>query len=216
MRIIIIDDHVLFRRCVVDYLESQPDISVVGETSTAGVGVRQVTELNPDIVLVDVDLGGQSGFAVVEQILQAEVDCAVVMLTASDNDSDMQKAMAIGASGYLLKSIEPPHLCTALTRVTEGALEFPREFLVNHLRNPDATTPLAATKEPSVLSAREIEVLQLITDGLMDKEIADKLCISEHTVKKHEQSLRNKLGVANRLLASLEGIRLGLATYRGK
>ena len=216
MRLVIVDDHVLFRRCVVEYLDNQPDITVVGQFSMPGSARQALSDLKPDIVLVDVDLGGQSGFALAEEILREHDGCIVVMLTASDSEANMQAAIDIGASGYLVKNIEPQHLRTVLQRIMEGGLEFPRDFLVHHLRGAPETGEDDEELEHSMLTSREIEVLQLMTDGLMDKEIAESLAISEHTVKKHEQSLRKKLGVENRLLASQEGVRRGLTKYRRK
>lgn len=215
MRIVVIDDHVLFRRCIVDYLECQADITVAGQTSSPRIALDMIEHMQPDVALVDIDLGGQNGLTLAKRVLATQENCAVVILTASDSEQDMLAAVETGASGYLVKSIEPQALCNALHRVVEGDLAFPRDFLVNQLRR--------STQSPSGgghgvsrpgLSVREIEVLQLVTDGLMDKQIAHELSISENTVKKHLQAIRRKLGVANRLQASLEGIRRGVIRDR--
>jgi DNA-binding NarL/FixJ family response regulator len=215
MRIIVIDDHVLFRRCLVEYLKCQPEITQVAQASQPQTALQLVDELQPDVVLVDIDLGGHNGLVLARNILRSQGRSKVVILTASDSEPDMLAALEMGASGYLVKTIEPPVLCATLQRVLAGEPAFPRAFLLHQAISSVNRAAKADNEMPSMqLTERELQVLQLVTDGLMDKEIAHELSVSENTVKKHLQNLRRKLHAANRLQASLAGIRLGLVEDR--
>lgn len=202
MRVITIDDHALFRLCVSEYLNDTKDIEVVGEASSGKAGLGLVDTLQPDIVLVDYDLGGHDGIALTEQIQKRCPNCAVVILTGSEDENQMRRALRLGAKGYILKNIEPEKLVNKLHSIAAGDMAFPKSFLINHVRNS-----VRIPKDETTLTPRETEVLQLVTNGLTDRSIASKLSVSENTVRNHMKNVRRKLGVTNRVQATLAGLK---------
>ena len=205
MRVLTIDDHALFRRCMSDYLNDIEDLEVVGEASSGEAGLDLVDTLKPDIALVDYDLGGHDGIALTEQIMERCPQCLVVILTGSEDENQMRRALSFGARGYILKDIEPGKLVTKLRHIAAGEMEFPQSFLINQAKNS-----VRPPQDEETLTPREIEVLQLVTDGLIDRSIASQLEISENTVRNHMKSVRRKLGVTNRLQATLIGLKKGV------
>lgn len=214
MRVVVIDDHVLFRRFVVDFLLSQDDIIVIGEASSPKAALIMCQEFRPDVALVDIDLGGQDGLNLADEILQNCPDCAVIMLTASQGEAQMRRAVKIGASGYLVKDVEPDSLVSALHCVMEGETVFPRSFLMNQVRHNVQDSGKGGANNDTPLTARELEVLQLVADALTDKEVAEQLSLSENTIKNHMKSVRRKLNAANRVEATMKGVQMGLIENR--
>ncbi len=205
MRILTIDDHALFRRCMSDYLNDIEDMEVVGEASSGEAGLDLVDTLKPDIALVDYDLGGHDGIALTAQIMERCPQCLVVILTGSEDENQMRRALSLGARGYILKDIEPGKLVTKLRHIVAGEMVFPQSFLINQ-----AINSVRPPQDEETLTPREIEVLQLVTDGLIDRSIASQLEISENTVRNHMKNVRRKLGVTNRLQATLIGLKKGI------
>lgn len=211
MRVLTIDDHILFRRCMVDFLSIQEDIIVVGEAAAPDAALVMVNELKPDIALVDIDLGGKDGLTLARDILQSCPNVAIVILSASQHENQMVRAIQIGAKGYLVKDIEPEDLLVALRQVMDGELVFPCSFLVRQIRNQlTGHRSPATSSEEGGLTQREREVLQLVSSGLTDKQVARRLSISENTIKNHMKHIRNKLGATNRVQAIILGIQLGV------
>ncbi|MEJ2509790.1 MAG: response regulator transcription factor [Gammaproteobacteria bacterium] len=226
VRILAVDDHMLFRRCLADYLAAQDGMTVVGEAASPQRALELMEKLQPDMALVDIDLGGDDGLQLAGTITGTYPDCAVIILTASEDEAQMLRAMEIGASGYLVKDVRPENLVAALRLVRDGETVFARTFVDRRLRSqgrqgdaPGAEASASTTSTgdvavrgalPGRLSQREIEVLGLVSDGLVDKQVADRLGISESTVKNHMRSIRRKLGASNRVQASLIGMRSGL------
>jgi len=215
MHVFVVDDHVLFRRCLVDFLTAQEDITEVREAAFPQPALAAVREHTPDIALVDIDLGGQDGLSLASDILDLCPECLVVMLTASQSEEQMRRALRIGAVGYVVKDTEPDSLMVVLRQVMKGEIAFPRAFLIDHLRNtvysrgaPDTAAPFEHT-----LTERELQVLQLVTNGMRDKQVAAQLSVSENTVKNHMKSIRAKLGASNRVQATLMGIQLGVVRH---
>lgn len=196
---------------MVDFLGAQEDIDVVGETASPQQGRSLATELQPDIALVDLDLGGQDGMILAEEIIVSCPDCSVVILSAYYHHEQMLRALSVGACGYLSKDIIPEKLMEELRRVVQGEMLYPKEFLIKQLKKNIRKT----TRSLQTLTPREIEVLQLVTDGMKDKEAAIKLNVSEYTIKNHMKSVRKKLNVSNRVQATLTGIKLGIVSKRG-
>ncbi len=205
MRVLTIDDHALFRRCMSDYLNDIEGLEVVGEASSGEAGLDLVDTLKPDIALVDYDLGGRDGIALTEQIMERCPQCLVVILTGSEDENQMRRALSLGARGYILKDIEPGKLVTKLRHIVAGEMVFPQSFLINQAKNS-----VRPPQDEETLTPREIEVLQLVTNGLIDRSIANQLEISENTVRNHMKSVRRKLGVTNRLQATLIGLQTGI------
>jgi len=210
MRILTIDDHALFRRCMVDFLHDQQEVQEVAEAASFVQGLDVVSEVRPDITLVDIDLGGQDGLALAEQIIASCPETAVVMLTADQAEEQMLRAVQIGARGYLLKDIDPENLIQELRKVMQGEMVFPQAFLLRQVKSNLVRQLKREAGNEVELTAREQEVLQLVTDGLTDREVGGQLSVSENTVKNHMKSIRKKLGVSNRVQATMAGLKQGI------
>jgi len=214
IRILIVDDHTLFRRCLAEFLGNHDNIKIVGEASSPGFAASMMEEKKPDLVLVDLDLGGEDGFELAEWILKQYPHIATVILTASENEVNMQRALEMGASGYLSKEIDPDDLVVRLQSIIKGEKAFSSYFLykqaIGNLQRAGQSHELVANP----ITNREQQVLQQVTSGLMDKQIAIELCISVSTVKNHLKNIRKKLGAANRVQACLIGVHLGLVKER--
>ena len=211
IHILAVDDHALFRRCMVEYLDGHDGFMVVGEASSASLALSMINNSRPDIVLIDLDLGGLDGFYLTESIISSYPHIAVVILTASESEENMRKALDIGAAGYLSKDIEPENLTLTLERIMHGEKIFPTTFLYKQakaqIHDIYSTTQQQADNH---ITGREQQILQMVTNGLMDKQIAANLSISDSTVKNHIKNIRKKLGAANRIQASLIGVRMGI------
>ena len=210
IRILLVDDHSLFRSGIRLLLQRNNDFEVVGEASDGVEGVKRAKELQPDIVLLDLHMPGLSGLAAIQLILQDTPDCQVVMLTVSEDSDDLGAALKSGAAGYLLKNIDADYLLDALRRVMQGDSVISNAMtakLVASFRKP---APLVST-EADKLTPREREILAQLAEGLANKEIARKLDVAESTVKIHLQSILNKLGVNNRVQAAIYAIEHGLS-----
>lgn len=196
---------------MVDFLNEADDIEVVGEAATPQQGLALAESLQPDAALVDYDLGGHDGIALAEEISIKCPDCAVVILTAFEDESQMLRAIGFGAKGYLIKDIEPEQLVTQLRRIQRGDMIYPGNFLVNQVRSTLGKKDIRKSVDlANTLTPREKEVLQHVTDGLTDREVGNRLAVSENTIKNHMKSVRKKLGVNNRVQATLTGLRLGI------
>lgn len=211
MRVLVIDDHALFRRCLTDYLSAQDDLTVAGETASPAAALQLANAEQPDLALVDIDLGDSDGFVVAQGIREVCPACMIVILTASESERQMMRAVAMGAKGYLLKDIEPDSLVTALRRVLDGETVFSRTFLFNQVRNSleNERRPRGGDTH-SLLTPREVHILQLTTEGLIDKQVAAQLSVSQNTIKNHMKNIRRKLGASNRAHAISIGLRMGL------
>ena len=209
IKILTIDDHALFRRCMVDYLNAIDDIEVIGEAASPEQGYDLALEKNPDIILLDLDLGGRSGMNLAERILKKNPDAMVVILSAYKEEDQIARAMQIGARGYLVKDIAPDEMVTELRKIMDGEMIYPQNFLLNQARS-NVTGKASRPGLPGDITPREREVLQWVSEGRTDKEIATLLSVSEHTIKNHMKSIRKKLGSSNRIQASMKAIDLGI------
>ncbi|HNL36801.1 MAG TPA: response regulator transcription factor, partial [Agitococcus sp.] len=197
IRILLVDDHTLFRSGISALLASQDDIDVVGEAGEGSEALKLVQTLQPDIMLLDLNMPGLSGLEVLKLTLEDNPQQAVIMLTLSEESSDLLRALQLGAKGYLLKNSNVDYLVNALRLVAQGGTAV----------HPDMTSYLVAglrqlkkdeTEEKEPLTPREKEVLQLVSTGQSNKEIARKLDIGESTVKFHIQSILRKLNLTSR------------------
>jgi len=209
IKILTIDDHALFRRCMVDYLNAVEDLTVVGEAAAPEQGYELVQESKPDIILVDLDLGGRDGMNLAERILNKTPEAMVVILTAYKEEDQISRAMQIGARGYLSKDIAPDDMVKELRRIKNGEMIYPQSFLLKQAKC-NVTGGAKKASLAGELTPREVEVLQWVSDGKTDKDIGVILSISEHTIKNHMKSIRKKLGVNNRIQASIKAIDLGV------
>lgn len=206
VRVMVVDDHRLFRRGLVALLALDPGVRVVGEAGDAGEAVRRARELQPQVILLDLDLPGASGIQALAGLREASPDSRVLMLTVSEDAQDMQAALRAGAQGYLLKTMEGEDLSGAIRRAAVGEAVVSPEMtgkLVAALQAPAPTPSLAPATPSQLLSRREQEVLEQIALGASNKEIARTLDIAETTVKIHVQGILRKLGLTSRVQAAV-------------
>lgn len=212
LRILLVDDHVLFRKGVAALLSYRPGMQVAGEASDGLEALAMARKLLPDIVLMDIAMPRCSGLEAVRRITGELPGVRVVMLTISDEDSDLFEAIKNGASGYLLKDLEPTQLYGMLEGVRRGEAAITGVLaarILQELREPGAN----AESRPAVketLTQRETAVLERLVAGDSNREIAVALCITENTVKLHLRNILSKLHVRNRVQAALRAVREGL------
>ncbi len=201
-RILLVDDHTLFRSGIRALLASQEDIDVVGEAGEGSEALKLCQILKPDIVLLDLNMPGLSGLEVLKLMLEDSPQQSVIMLTLSEEADDLLKALQLGAKGYLLKNSNVDYLVNAIRLVAQGGTAIQPEMtstLVAGLRQ----NKKEETEEKEQLSLREKEVLKLVSSGQSNKEIARKLDIGESTVKFHIQSILRKLNLSSRVQAAV-------------
>ena len=208
-RILIIDDHPLFRKGVAQLIAMAPHLQVVGEASNGEQGVAMAKELDPDMILLDLHMTGMGGIETLKAIRDAGSDCRVVILTVSDNADDLVAAIRSGADGYLLKDMEPEDLLTAIDEALNGRTvigERLNGLLARAIRDEAATKQ----RDMAALTDREKEILQGLAQGLSNKLIARNLDITEATVKVHVKNLLKKLGFHSRLEAAVWAVGRGM------
>lgn len=202
LRVMLVDDHALVRSAIRQAITA-PDVEVVGEASTAEEALALAPTLRPDVMLLDLDLPGMSGSHLVRELAPRLPQTKIVMLTVSTSRRDLLDAMRHGARGYLTKDLSPDALLRSVRGIRRGDLPMSRVFaahvvdeLARAARRGSGTTPASG------LSSREEEVLNLLADGLTDREIAENLQISPRTVETHVSNVLHKLGVRNRAEAA--------------
>lgn len=201
-RILLVDDHTLFRSGIRALLASQEDIDIVGEAGEGSEALKLCQILKPDIVLLDLNMPGLSGLEVLKLMLEDSHQQLVIMLTLSEEAEDLLKALQLGAKGYLLKNSNVDYLVNAIRLIAQGGTAIQPEMtstLVAGLRQ----NKKEETEEKEQLTLREKEVLKLVSSGQSNKEIARKLDIGESTVKFHIQSILRKLNLSSRVQAAV-------------
>lgn len=206
VRIVVVDDHALFRAGLISLLSQMPEIEVIGEAGDAREAIEVVGRKTPDVVLLDVNMPGLSGIEAVERIKKITA-ARVLMLTISKQDEDLFGAIAAGADGYLLKNAEPDELIRAIKIVAEGQAVLSPEVTTRILK---AVSKSQGYSYETQLSLREMEVLECLSQGKTSSQIAADLFISENTVKTHVRHILEKLEAANRAEAVSRAIQLGL------
>ncbi|MGW3399978.1 response regulator [Streptomyces hydrogenans] len=204
-RVFLVDDHEVVRRGLRDLIDDEPDLRVVGEASTADQALARGPALRPDVAVLDVRLPDGDGIAVCRELRSRMPELACLMLTSFDDEDALLDAIMAGASGYVLKQIKGSDLVSAVRTVATGqSMLDPATTarLMRSLRAPEAAQP-PEDERLAALSERERSVLELIGEGLTNRQIAKRLYLSEKTVKNHISRLLGKLGVERRVQAAV-------------
>jgi two-component system nitrate/nitrite response regulator NarL len=215
IRILLVDDHTLFRRGLTALLSRDPMLQIVGDAADAGEAQRRAQALQPDVILLDNHLPGVNGVDALPALREAAPAARLIMLTISEDGEDLAAALRAGASGYLLKTMEGEALSRAIHRAMRGEPVVADEMtgkLVEVFRQSAAPVPLAAEPpaQNGVLSPRETDILRGIARGESNKVIARDLGIAETTVKIHVQHILRKLGVSSRVQVAVIAVERGL------
>jgi two-component system NarL family response regulator len=197
IKLVVVDDHILFREGLMAVIRSEADFQIVGQAGTVSEAVESVRTLKPDMVLMDFGLPDGTGADATQAILRDDPDCKIVFLTMSEEDDDLFAAIRSGAKGYLLKNMHPSKLVAALRAVHHGESALSRAMTMRVMEE------LSRTRKPEypaevTLTHREIDVLRAIATGLSNHDIANHLFITENTVKYHVHSILEKLKLSGR------------------
>jgi DNA-binding NarL/FixJ family response regulator len=190
IRVIVADDHVIFRQGLLNLLQSSKQIAVAGDAGTGPETINLVTREKPDIAILDISMPGFDGFEILQRIQSQGINTKVIFLTMYKDTLTAKKALQSGASGYILKENAFADLLYAISTVSSGGTFISPSVSKSILKAPDNEE-----KEPQILTLRECEVLRLIALGLTNKKIADKLFISVKTVETHRKNIMQKLDV---------------------
>ena len=218
IRILVVDDHTLFRRGLMALLARDPRLSVVGDAADAGQAQRKAQELQPDLILLDNHLPGVNGVDALPALMEAAPGTRILMLTVSEDEHDLAAALRGGATGYLLKTMEGEALTAAIQRAMQGENVVAPEMMSKLVAayqgatNKTHTTPTSPETPASIasLSPRELDILRGIVRGASNKEIAREHGIAETTVKIHVQHVLRKLDVSSRVHAAVIAAECGL------
>jgi two-component system, NarL family, nitrate/nitrite response regulator NarL len=204
--VLLVDDHTLFRSGIRSLLQRHPEFNVVGEAADGVEGIKRALQLQPQVVLLDLNMPGMSGVETLQLMRQDCPDTAIVMLTVSEDAEDLSVALKAGASGYLLKNIDTDYLTRAIRRAAAGetvVAEAMTAKLVAQLQS-GAAAPVAS--ELDKLTPREREILDCLARGESNKSIARNLELAESTVKIHVQNVLKKLKLSSRVQAAVYAV----------
>lgn len=211
LRVLLVDDHNLFRKGLASLLTDREDIEVVGQAVDGQEAIDLARTLSPDLILMDVHMPGCDGVQATKTIKTEMPHVKIVMLSASDDDDDLFASIKNGANGYLLKNIDPPHLFACLEGVRQGDAPISgilAERILKEFRSE--ARPEHSDEAFDTLTAKEGELLGLLVEGESNKEIANALHVSENTVKIHLRNIMEKLHLHNRLQIAVYAVRQGL------
>lgn len=207
-KIMLVDDHPLLRKGLNQLIELEDDMEVVAEASDGKSAVSMAEELEPDLIVLDLNMQGMDGLETLHAMRNAQVTSRIIMLTVSDNDEDVVRAITYGADGYLLKDMDPEQIIERLREALNGTMVISDKLthvLIGALRKGDN----GRAKQLASLTSRELEILKLIAKGLSNKLIARELDISDGTVKVHVKHVLKKLGLRSRVEAAVWMINQG-------
>lgn len=197
VRVLIIDDHPLMRRGIKQLIELEDNFGVVGDAGSGSEGIELALKTNPELIILDLNMKGLSGLDTLKALRAEGVDARIVILTVSDAKNDVFALIDAGADGYLLKDTEPDMLLAQLKRIAQGEVILSDAVKELVLERNNESDPFYS------LTEREMDVLSLVATGLSNKQIANKLFISEETVKVHIRNLLRKLNVHSRVAATV-------------
>lgn len=208
--VLLIDDHPLLRRGIIQLLEMEPDLVLAGEASNALDGVQLAVELDPDLILLDLNMPDINGIETLKLLRAERVSSRIVIFTVSDHEEDVVAALKAGADGYLLKDMEPEDLVSQLRQAALGRMAISEKLtslLAEALRNQRSKP---AGPDISSLTAREMQILRQVAEGLSNKMVARRLDISEGTVKVHVKNLLKKLNLRSRVEVAVWAVQEGI------
>jgi NarL family two-component system response regulator LiaR len=210
IRVLIADDHAIVRKGVCALLATEPDIEVVGEAGNGRQALALTQRLNPDVILMDLVMPGMDGLEATRRIVASQLEARVLVLTSFAGDDKVLPAIRAGALGYLLKDSSPEELVQAIRQVHRGESSLHPTIARKLLR--ELSPPASRDGESTLLTEREVEVLQLIARGGTNRQIAEQLSISEATVRTHVSKILGKLDLCSRTQAALYALREGIAS----
>ena len=200
------DDHAIFRDGLRKLLEGNDDVQIVGEASNGNECVKMLAKLKPDILLLDLRMPEKDGLGVLEEINFDSTPTRVIVLTAAEDDRDVVRAMRLGARGVVLKQSASDLLLKSIRKVHDGEIWLDNRMTAEVIDAFKKSAEAGQRREKPLLSDREKEIVQLVAQGFRNREIGEKLFISEQTVKNHLHNIFDKLGVSDRLELALYAI----------
>ena len=209
IRILIADDHAVVREGLRALIDTEPGMELVGEAADGAEAVEKAHALKPDVILLDLVMPRKDGIAAIEEIKEENPGAHILVITSFAEDDKVFAAIKAGALGYLLKDASPDELLRAVREVHHGEPSMQPSIAHKVMRELQRASNLPPTEDP--LTEREVEVLRLVTQGLTNQEIAEKLFVSERTVRAHVSNILGKLHLANRTQAALYALREGIA-----
>ncbi|GAB3256450.1 transcriptional regulator [Chitinimonas naiadis] len=216
IRVLLVDDHGLFRSGVRQLLQRETDIEVVAEAADGVEGIKRAKEYRPDVILLDLNMPGLSGLETLQLLVQDLPEAAVVILTVSEEADELGQALRDGAKGYLIKNIEAEALTAAVRRAAKGepviADSMTAKLIAQFRAQPSGAPASPATAERDKLTGREREIVQCLARGESNKEIARRLEVAESTVKIHVQNILKKLNLTSRVQVAVYAVEHGMNT----
>ena len=210
LRVLLVDDHAIVRKGIKALLATVPEITIVGEAEDGAQAIDMALSLNPDVVLMDLEMPVMDGIEATKELARSQPDSRILVLTSFATDDKVFPAIKAGAQGYLLKDSGPDELIESLRKV--GAGESSLHPLIAKKLLTELSRPAEGPQTEDPLTERELEVIRLVAQGKSNQEIAESLVISEATVRTHVSNILSKLHLASRTQAALYALREGLAS----
>lgn len=213
INVLIADDHSLLRQGLKQILELEHDIAVIAQASNGNEAVQYAEEFRPDVILMDINMPGLNGLQAIAEIKKKKLSSKIIVLTIHEDREYLFKTLRMGAEGYVLKDAEPAVLIEAIRNVNAGQSYMQPNMTMELVKEFNRVTMHEKERhENNNLTCREIEVLELIAEGMINKEIAGKLYISEKTVKNHVSNIFKKLNVSDRTQAAIYAFKHNIKT----
>ncbi|MFC1992307.1 response regulator [Chloroflexota bacterium] len=218
IKVLVVDDHALFRRGITAALADQDSLEVIGEAQDGLEAIKKAKELAPDVILMDLMMPNCTGLEATQALQTETPQINILVLTVSESEADLFAAIKFGARGYILKNTEPEELIHAIIHIAQGGVIVSPLMaikLLDEFRDAGGQVDRETVQETDTsLTPREGEVLQLLAQGAPNKQIADSLFISENTVKTHLRNIMEKLHLANRSQAAAYAVKRGLVQHK--